>query len=117
MQRAKTEIYVAMQRAKTEIYVAMQRAFCKIFKLKRHELVPPCVTASKWMKTFLETSAAASVRVVGRKRSLRTAKNCEKLRVAVEAVLQTSLCLDASLLCFLLSTAHRMLKHDLRYHL
>ncbi len=47
---------------------------------------------------------------------MQTAENCGKLRVAIEAAPQTSFHRLASLLCFSLATAHRMLKHDLGYH-
>ncbi len=68
------------------------------------------------MKTFWETSAVISVRVVGMKRSVQTAKNCGKLRATIDVTPQTSLCEHASMLHFSLSAAHQMLKHDLGYH-
>ncbi len=66
--------------------------------------------------TFQETSTATSVRVVGRKRSVQTVQNCEKLQAAVVAAPRMSLCRYASSLCFLLCIAYRMLKHDLDCH-
>ncbi len=53
--------------------------------------------------------------VVKRRKSVRTAETCEKLQAAIEVALRTLLRRHASSLCFLLSTAHRMLKHDLGY--
>ncbi len=92
---------------KTESYIAVRCAFCKKFKIRRHDSVLPCVIIiSKQMKTFQETSVATSVRVVGRKRSVRTAEKCKG---AVQVAPQTSLCQHASLLCCLLNKAHRML--------
>ncbi len=55
-----------------------------------HDSVPLYVTISKWVKTFRETNAATLVRVVGRKRSVLTAANREKLRAAVEVTLTLS---------------------------
>ncbi len=101
---------------KTENYVSVQGAFCKKFKLKRNDLVLSCVTICKCVKKFQKTGAATSVRVVGRKRSVWTVQNCEKLRAVVEVASHTSLCQHASSLHVLFSIAHPMLKHDLRYH-
>ncbi len=72
---------------KTESYVAVQRTFCKKRKLKRHDSVSWCVTISKWVKTFRETSAAVSLKAVVWKRNIRTVDNCKKLRVAVKVTL------------------------------
>ncbi len=70
---------------KTVSYETVQRAFRKKFKLKRRESVLLRVTISKWVKTFRETSAAISIGTIGKKRSVQTAENCEKLRAAVQA--------------------------------
>ncbi len=94
----------------TESYVAVQRTFCQKFKLRRHNWVLSCITISKRVKTFWETSAATSVRVVERRRSKQTAENCEKWRAAVRVTLQTSLYWDISLLHFSLSRVHKMIK-------
>ncbi len=76
---------------KTENYVTVQCAFHEKFKLKRYDSVPLCVTISKLVKIFRETSAATPVGAMGRKRSLQIAENCEKLQAIVEAALRTSL--------------------------
>ncbi len=67
-------------------------------------------TTTKHITTLLLRSR------VKRKRSVRTGKDRRKQPVAVEVALQTSLHRYASSLHFLLSTAYRMLKHDLGYH-
>ncbi len=54
---------------------SVQDAFHKKFKLKRHDSVPSCVTISKRVKTFQETSAATLVGMVERKRSIQTVEN------------------------------------------
>ncbi len=79
---------------------------------------PPPPPTRKCFRKFLVwgTNATTWVGVVRRKRSVQTLENCKSLQVVVEAAPQTSLCRHALLLCFLLSTAHRMLKRDLGYH-
>ncbi len=67
-----------------------------------------CVTISKRVKTFRESSAATSVEVIRKKRSVQTVRHCEKLQASVEAALQTSLYQHSSSLHFSLNTAHQM---------
>ncbi len=84
---------------KTESHVAVQHKFCKKFKLKRHDLFLLCVTINKLVKTLWETSATTSVGVVGRKRSVQTAKNCEKLSSSQDGTTNLTLSTRSSL-CF-----------------
>ncbi len=108
-------VWLEEHRVFIECYVAVQRAFRKKFKLKRHYAVASCFTICEWVKTFWETNAATSV-AVGRKRSVQTVENCEKLRVVVEVTVWTSFCQHSSSLHFSHSIEHQMLKHDLGYH-
>ncbi len=94
---------------KIESYMAVQHAFCRKFKLEKKTCLFHWVSqlASRW-KDFAKQV---------QQHQLQTVESCEKQWAAVKVAPQTSLCQHTSLLHFSLSTAHRMLKHDLGYHL
>ncbi len=73
-----------VDRFKIESYSVVQSKFCKKILIRKHDSVLSHVTISTWVKIFQETRAAISVGAIGRKRSVQTVKNWEKLQEIVE---------------------------------
>ncbi len=99
-----------------EKMVLVRREFKRKFGLKRHENPPHHKTILLWVKNFRESAKATSASKPGRRRSVRTPENVEKVRVAVLASPGRSARKQSVALQIPRTSLRRIIKDDLNMH-
>lgn len=95
--------------------VEVQRRFRRHFNVGRHGRVPASNTIRSWMNKF-RTDGNLRNKWVGKRRSVRTEENIERVRIAFQRSPKRSAKRHSIALALSATSLHRILRHDLKLY-
>jgi len=97
-------------------YVKVQRAFRRKFKVPRHKPVPSWKSVKRWIANFRELGRVSDKKRPGKKRSIHTPENIEKVRNAIQVSPRRSARRHAASLQLKRESVRKILVEDLNFH-